>query len=242
MGGDWEIRQQVDGTVVTDLCGDGATTICTVTPLTEVGRWYHVAFTFDSSNDTYAIYVDGQLEASGTNPVNMVQQAGRGSLVRHAHGRDRVLERRPSRCARLQPQVVPSGNSKTCTASCCIGSWTKRAATPRPIRRAWATTDTVTGTASWTAGKINNAIQLNGTNHVEVSSLLGSPKNVTIAAWGNLTAADTSGAELVSIGDYFTIRLNEGTTTRAYFYNGSSSVATSVSQTLHRLASLRRRV
>src|SRR4029079_10571094 len=42
--------------------------------LTEVGRWYHVAFTFDSTNNTYAIYVDGQLERSGTNPVNMVQQ------------------------------------------------------------------------------------------------------------------------------------------------------------------------
>jgi hypothetical protein len=74
VGSDWEIRQQVDGTVVTDLCGDGATTICTVTPLTEAGRWYHLAFTFDSSNDTYAIYVDGQLEQSGTNPNNMVQQ------------------------------------------------------------------------------------------------------------------------------------------------------------------------
>ena len=74
LGGDWEVRQQVDGTIVTDLCGDGATTICTVTPLTEVGRWYHLAFTFDSSNDTYAIYVDGKLERSGTNPVNMVQQ------------------------------------------------------------------------------------------------------------------------------------------------------------------------
>src|SRR5262249_16610092 len=62
LGGDWEIRQQPDGSVVTDLCGDGATTICTQTKLTEVNRWYHVAFTYDSSNDTYAIYVDGQLE------------------------------------------------------------------------------------------------------------------------------------------------------------------------------------
>src|SRR6185503_36394 len=75
LGGDWEVRQQTDGTVVTDLCGDGSTNICTVTPLTVVGRWYHVAFTFDSSNDTYAIYVDGILEKSGTNPVNMVAQA-----------------------------------------------------------------------------------------------------------------------------------------------------------------------
>lgn len=230
LGGDWEVRQQVDGTVVTDLCGDGATTICTVTPLTEVGRWYHVAFTFDSSNDTYAIYVDGNLEASGTNPVNMVQQTAavlsfgtRTGATEYWSGalRDvRVYNRKlcPAEIDDLYGIVLywkldeASGNSAVDSSG--LGR-----------------TGTVTGTASWTAGKISNAIQLNGTNHVEVSSLLGSPKNVTIAAWGNLTAADTSGAELVSIGDYFKIRLNEGTTTRAYFYNGTSSVATSISQT-----------
>lgn len=73
-GADWEIRQINTGSVITDLCGDGSTTIGTVTPLTEVGRWYHVAMTFDSADDTYAIYVDGQLEKSGTNPSPMVQQ------------------------------------------------------------------------------------------------------------------------------------------------------------------------
>jgi hypothetical protein len=74
LGGDWELRQISDGRVISDLCGDGATTIGTVTPLTEIGRWYHFAATFDSSNDTYAIYVDGTLESSGTNSVAMSQQ------------------------------------------------------------------------------------------------------------------------------------------------------------------------
>ena len=55
---------------------------------------------------------------------------------------------------------------------------------------------TVVGTATWTTGKIDNAIQLNGTNRVEVNSLMGSPKNVTLAGWANFTAADSSGAEL----------------------------------------------
>ena len=74
IGGDWEIRQMTDGTVIADLCGDGSTMISTTTPLTESGQWYHVAATFDSSNNTYAIYVNGVLELSGTNGSNMVQQ------------------------------------------------------------------------------------------------------------------------------------------------------------------------
>ena len=64
LGGDWEIRQLNDGRFISDLCGDGGTTIGTITPLTAVGRWYHFAATFDSSNETYAIDVDGKLETS----------------------------------------------------------------------------------------------------------------------------------------------------------------------------------
>ena len=35
-GGDWEVRQMSDGTVVFDLCGEGGTTFATTTPLDEV--------------------------------------------------------------------------------------------------------------------------------------------------------------------------------------------------------------
>src|SRR5262249_15233896 len=79
----------------------------------------------------------------------------------------------------------------------------------------------------------NNCIQLNGTNHVEINSLMGSPKNVTIAAFANLTSPDTSGAELVSIGDYFAIRLDNAGSTRAFFYNGTTWVNCTLS---HRYA------
>ena len=78
---------------------------------------------------------------------------------------------------------------------------------------------------------MNNAIQLNGTNRVEVSSLLGSSKNVPLAAWGNLTAADSGGAEFVSLGDYFSIRINEGSLTKTFFYDGSAWTSVSVSHT-----------
>jgi hypothetical protein len=92
-------------------------------------------------------------------------------------------------------------------------------------------TGAVTGAApTWTGGKISNCIQLNGSNRVEVNSLMGSPRNATIAAWANLTSADTSGAELVSIGDYFGMRLNNGTTASTFFYNGTTWTSAGFSQ------------
>src|SRR5262249_1438847 len=88
----------------------------------------------------------------------------------------------------------------------------------------------VGGTPTWTTGKVSNCIQLNGANHVEVNGLMGTPRNVTIAAWANLTSADTSAAELVSIGDCFALRLNNGTTASAFFYNGSTWTNAAYSQ------------
>jgi hypothetical protein len=230
LGGDWEIRQQPNGTVVSDLCGDGATTIATTTPLTEVGRWYHFAATFDSSNDTYALYVDGQLENAGTNSNNMVQQAAavlsfgtRTGSAEYWSGalRDvRVYSRKlcPTEIAELYGLVgywkMDEVSGTTAADSSGLGR-----------------NGSVIGTPAWTAGKLDNAIQLNGTNRVEVNSLLGGPKNVTLAAWANLTGADSGGADVVSLGDYFAIRLNEGSSSRALFYNGSSWVSASTSQT-----------
>jgi hypothetical protein len=75
VGGDWEMRQSSDGTVSVDLCGDATPDVITTVPLDEVGRWYHVAATFDSSDDSYAIYIDGQLDKSGINSNPMTQQA-----------------------------------------------------------------------------------------------------------------------------------------------------------------------
>jgi hypothetical protein len=60
---------------------------------------------------------------------------------------------------------------------------------------------------------------------------MGAPKNVSLAGWARLTTADSGGAELVSLGDYFAIRLDQGTTSRAFFYNGSTWVFLTANQT-----------
>ena len=230
LGGDWEVRQATDGILAFDLCADAGTEVLTVTPLSVNNRWYHVAVTFDSSNDSYAVYVDGQLEKSGTNSNAMTQQSHnklsfgtRTGSTEYWSGalRDvRIYSRKlcPIEIAELYGLIGHWKLNETSGSTAADSSGLGR-------------NGTVVGTATWTAGKLSNCIQLNGTNRVEVNSLLNSPTNVTLAGWANLTAGDTNGAEIVSIGNYIALRLNEGSVSKVFFYNGSSWVSVSASQT-----------
>src|SRR4051812_2616211 len=229
-GGDWEIRQLNTGIVISDLSGDGDTTVATVTPLTQVGRWYHFAATFDATTKSYAIYVDGQLEKSGTNANAMSKQPAAPITFGNRAGTPDYWS------GALRDVRVY--NRKLCPAEIeflygLVGYWKmdNTTATTAADSSGMGLNGTVTGSApTWTSGKISNCIQLNGSNRVEVNSLMGTPRNVTIAAWANLTAADTGGAELVSIGDYFAMRLNNGTTASTFFYNGTTWTSAGFSQ------------
>jgi hypothetical protein len=59
---------------------------------------------------------------------------------------------------------------------------------------------------------------------------MSAPKNVTVAGWANLTGADSSGAELISIGNHFGIRINEGSVAKVFFYNGTTWGQTGITQ------------
>ena len=92
-------------------------------------------------------------------------------------------------------------------------------------------TGTVTGTTGWTSGIINNGFSFNGTTKIQASGLMGSPTSFTLAAWVNLTSAGGNGAEVISLGDCAVIRLDVSSSTRAYFYDGSSWQRVSYSKT-----------
>lgn len=230
VGPDWEIRQQPDGEVVFDMCSDGATTVSTTESLSDTGRWYHVAVMFDAEDDSYAIYVDGKLQASGVYPNGMNEQPAaalsfgtRTGSTEYWQGalRDfRIYSRR------LCPDEIADLASAGAHWKLDETNGTVAADATGAARNA-----SVVGTATWTAGKIGNAFQLNGETSIVAPGLIGSPRNVTIMAWANLTAADSSGAEIVSLGDCLAIRLNDGGPySRAFFYNGSSWAGPGVSQ------------
>jgi hypothetical protein len=233
VNGDWEIRQEPGGTVSFDLGGSpfvGNEPFSTLTPVATNGKWYHIAAVFSDVDNSYSVYVDGKLQASGISPVDLVPQAAgvlsfgiRAGTSEYWLGalRDvRIYNRRlcPTEIEELYGLVGHWKLNETSGSATVDSSGMGR-------------DGTVIGAATWTAGKINNCIQLDGTNRVEIASLMNAPKNVTLSAWANLTAADTQGAEIVSIGDYIAMRLNDSGTSKVFFYNGTGWVSVSTGQT-----------
>ena len=43
--------------------------------LSDNAKWYHMVATYDTTDDTYAIYIDGELHKSGVSSTDMVKEA-----------------------------------------------------------------------------------------------------------------------------------------------------------------------
>ncbi len=230
-GGDWEVRQNPDDTVVFDLCADAATNlVSTNVPLNEVGRWYHVAITFDSDDNSFAIYSDGVLHRTGTNPNDMKKQP---AAVLSFGTRTGASECWPGslRDFRIYNRKLSAAEIGDLAGLAAYWKLDETSGTVASDSSPNANNGAVTGTATWTTGKVNNSLLLNGSTYVTVPGLLGKPKNVTLMAWASLTAAGSGGAEIISLGDCFAMRLNEGTSSRAFFYNGTTWQGAAVNAT-----------
>ena len=73
-------------------------------------------------------------------------------------------------------------------------------------------------------------LDFDGVNdYVQVAGRYGNQANITLAAWVNLTAADTGGAEIISLGDSVALRADQsgGVGVAGFIYNGSSWVTLS---------------
>jgi len=75
------------------------------------------------------------------------------------------------------------------------------------------------GAASNGSGDQGTAMELDGTNYVEVPGLFNQPTSMAVMAWARIDDTDIGGVELVSIGDYLGIRLDESnsSTSKAYY-------------------------
>jgi len=76
LNGNWEARLETTGKISFDL---GASPYVGNEPFaTEVAdtvdRWYHIVAMFNEADDSYAVYVNGELQASGISPVDLVAQ------------------------------------------------------------------------------------------------------------------------------------------------------------------------
>ncbi len=67
-------------------------------------------------------------------------------------------------------------------------------------------------------------ILFDGTDdNILTSGLLNSPSSITVMAWANLVTPDTFGAEIISLGDYVSLRLDDSGKYSCSYYIGSSN-------------------
>ncbi|MGB5676410.1 MAG: DUF2341 domain-containing protein, partial [Gammaproteobacteria bacterium] len=109
-----------------------------------------------------------------------------------------------------------------------LGRYQFEAATPGDDSSPSGTNDaTLVGDATITTdAERGEVLSLDGNgDYAEITGNFGNPANVTLAAWVNLTAADTEGSDVINVGDNVGIRLdnpNGGSGVWAYYYDGTT--------------------
>ncbi|MCA9061772.1 MAG: DUF4347 domain-containing protein, partial [Planctomycetaceae bacterium] len=91
---------------------------------------------------------------------------------------------------------------------------------------------TVVGVTADNDSERGQVASFDGNDYVQISGHFGNPANLTLAAWVKLTAADSQGSEVISLGDSAILRVDEGGKLEGIFYNGSSWIITSYNVTL----------
>jgi hypothetical protein len=231
-GGDWEIRQAPDGSISFDLGASpftGNEQFTTQAPVCTNGQWYHIVAVFNDVDNSYSVYINGQLRATGISPVDLIPQppavmsfgtrTGTPDYWQGALRDVRIYNRR-------------LGTAEIAQLYGLVGHWKfdETSGTSAADSSGAGNTGTVTGTATWNAGRINNALKLDGSTSLTIPTLFGNPRNVTLSAWAKLIAPDTWGAEIISLGDSFALRLDDSGQAKAFFYNGSSWIVVPFNQ------------
>ena len=82
----------------------------------------------------------------------------------------------------------------------------------------------VVGATTVVDGTRGDVLSFDGNDYIEIAGHYGDPANVTLSAWVNLTAYDTLGANIISLGDSAVLHIGEwsGGSIRGGYYDGSS--------------------
>jgi hypothetical protein len=228
LSGDWEMWQDPDGIVRCDLCVDGEVGgFKTISPFVTAGTWYHMACVYDSDDDTYSIYVNGELEKSGVSTANITARtAARLSFAT----RTGTTERFRGAIDDFRIYNRKLSQSEIYRIYGLVGWYKLNESSGTVASDSTGLGNDVTFTASPTLAVASNgqaamgtAVDFNGANYVHVPGLYDRSESVSLAVWAKLDSADSSGADVVTLGDHFMLRLFNGSSgARGYYYNGSS--------------------
>jgi hypothetical protein len=213
---------------------NGSTYVTATVAKTYAGTgWHHFAGVFDDTNNSLKLYVDGAL-ASTTSTTNTISYSGLGAnTVIGRHGNASTNYDFTGAIDDVRVYNYALSAAEVINIYGFVGYWKLNEASGTSAADASGNsyTGTVTGTASWVTGMFGNGFSFNGSTKIQATGLMGSPTNVTLAAWANLTTADTTGSEIISLGDCVRLRLDESSALKAYYYNGSAWTSVSYAKT-----------
>lgn len=219
-----------------------------------LNRWNHVAVTWTGSTTatTAKIYVNGrevsygtQTNGSGARASDASETLFIGEVNGQTNGFDGIIDqarvfnyvRTPAQIAWDYNRGAPLAhwkmdecqgttiNNSGSAGSTYAGTLTVAGGGETDIGTCSTSSSAWGGAGGSNTGKRNYALNFDGTDDdVAISSELGEPPNVTLAAWVNVTGIDTGGAEIISIGDAVSLRVDSSTSlnTAGYFHAGSS--------------------
>ena len=174
-------------------------------PTIDADQWHHLVGTYDGA--TMRFYVDGQLKdtTAFAGPIapyknNWITQAYQlDGRVDDARIYNRALSH--AEIADLYGVVgrYELNESSGTLAADSSGKGNDGAYSGSPTQGVASNGNTDQGTA----------VEFDGTNYVEVPGLFNKPTSMAVMAWARLDETDSAGAEIVSIGDYFGIRLDD---------------------------------
>ncbi len=79
-----------------------------------------------------------------------------------------------------------------------------------------------TAAVDGTRGNVLSLDAAGGADYVQINGCFGNPTSVTLAAWVNLTTPDPFGAEVISLGNNVSLRVDELGNMKGFMYNGST--------------------
>jgi hypothetical protein len=221
MAGNWEVRHVTTGApdgipygLVFDLGVSGVNAEFNTTTTIDVpGRWYHIAASYDTTTDAYAVYIDGVPHKSGTYPSSLTLPADNvlsfGTRTGSSQYFDgtlddiRVYDRFLS-AAEIADIAAEGGSTGP------VAHWKlDDASGSTAVDSEGGHNGTLTNGPSWTTGQLDGALSFDGGNdyvtvpHDDTLSLT----TFSISAWIRPTAL--SGWQVF---------VNKGTTTSAVNY------------------------
>jgi hypothetical protein len=196
------------------------------------GAWHHIVG--QKTSTALQIYVDGISKASTPNTGTIAYTRGTDLFIgRHGDGVDNynfngIIDdiRIYNRALSNQEVLDLYNNASTVITNGLQSHYALNEGTGTIATDASGNGNngTING-ATWATGKSGGGLSFDGNDYViktNPSAGLKPSLEVATAAWIKTSATDTGGAEIVSMGDSYALRVETNGNIRLFYYNGSS--------------------